>query len=104
MSDLSIDEIITVTVCSKCGKGIPPWSPILSVGIDNEPLWFTTTQHEDICNGHLIIVERRSQIERLELEEFMSGEQWTAEQAAKMKSTSKPIRHKNERDAGGQDE
>lgn len=80
----AFDEMITVTVCSKCGKGIPPWSEMLSAGIDNQPIWFTTTQREDFCNGRLIMVGRQGQIERVELEEFMTGEQWTEEQFARM--------------------
>jgi hypothetical protein len=100
----AFDEMVTVVVCAKCGKGIPPWSDeMLSVGIDNQPIWFTTTQREDFCNGRLIIVERQAQIERVEIEEFMRGEQWTEEQFAKMRlNQTETIRTiGDERNAGG---
>jgi hypothetical protein len=97
----AFDEMVTVVVCAKCGKGILPWSDeMLSAGIDNQPIWFTTTQREDFCNGRLIIVERQAQIERVEIEEFMRGSQWTPEQIARMKweEENQAIRTNNERD------
>jgi DNA-directed RNA polymerase subunit RPC12/RpoP len=66
---IAIDEIQLVSVCSKCGKGIPPWSPLLSMCIDTDPLWFviqgTKGIREDTCNGKIMHVERSEQIRKV---------------------------------------
>jgi len=80
---IAFDEVVTVTVCRRCGRGFPPWSA-LSTHIDSLPVWWTTTELGPKCNGQILKVARRDQIHRVEAEEFLRGEQWTAEEIAKM--------------------
>lgn len=75
-----------VHICAKCGRGFPPWSDCLSMRIDDLPLWATTEVYEDLCRGGILELDEQSQIERCNLEEFFSGEQWTERKAEAMRS------------------
>lgn len=86
---VAFDEFVTVTVCLRCGRGFPPWAP-LSTGVDTLPIWWTQTERGPACNGQILAVLRRDQIERIENEEFFRGEQWTTEEATKMKQRTEP--------------
>lgn len=88
---LAFDEIITVQVCLRCGRGFPPWAP-LSTSVDTLPTWWTQnpSPRGPVCNGQILAVSRRDQIHRVDAEEFLRGEQWTAEEIAKMDERKEP--------------
>ncbi|HMH98997.1 MAG TPA: hypothetical protein VK577_20875 [Bradyrhizobium sp.] len=80
---IPFDEIVTVQVCLRCGRGFPPWS-VLSTRVDTLPVWWTTTETSPVCGGQILSVSRHDQIHRVEVEEFLEGEQWTPEEIKSM--------------------
>jgi len=95
---IAFDEIVTVNVCLRCGRGFPPWTP-LSSSIDTLSVWWAGVEVDadgqavirgPVCNGQILAVSRRDQIHRVDAEEFLRGEQWTAEEIAKMDERKEP--------------
>src|SRR6266700_4747459 len=86
---IAIDEVTTVTVCLRCGRGFPPYAP-LSSRVDTLNVWWTQNQRGPVCNGQILAVSRRDQIHRVEAEEFLRGEQWTEEEIKKMDERTEP--------------
>lgn len=84
---VAFDEIETVSVCVRCGRGFPPWCD-LSTRVDGLAVWWTQTECGPTCGGRILQVDRRAQIERIDNEEFFRGEQWTPEEIAIMMENS----------------
>jgi hypothetical protein len=89
---IAFDEIITVQVCLRCGRGFPPWS-VLSTRVDTLPIWWAGVEIRadgrpvlggPACGGPILSVSRHDQIHRVEVEEFLEGEQWTPEEIKSM--------------------
>lgn len=80
---VAFDEMVTVRVCLKCGRGFPEWTP--SIAVDGYAVWWTQSETGPRCGGAVISVGRRGQIEHVLDEEFFTGEQWTPEQVATLK-------------------
>lgn len=75
---IAFDEILTVNICLRCGRGFPPWTP-LSSGIDTLSVWWVGIEVDSagrsiisgpVCNGQILAVARRDQIERIDNEEI----------------------------------
>lgn len=76
---IAFDEVITVSVCLRCGRGFPSWS-VLSTRVDTLPIWWTSTETGPKCGGQILSISRHDQIRRVEAEEFYRGEEWTPEE------------------------
>lgn len=85
---IAFDEIETVPICVRCGRGFTPstqW-PDPSIRIDAQPVWWTQSETGRTCGGRVMDVPRRGQIEQLDDEEFYRGA-WSQEQFAQMTAT-----------------
>lgn len=58
---LSGRNIITVPVCSKCGRGFL----LKNAAVDSQPVWWTTDAEGPRCDGRVMHVDRLKQIERV---------------------------------------
>lgn len=64
MAPLSGRNIITVPVCSKCGRGfINEFAK--NAAIDSQPVWWTQTEEGPRCDGRIMHMDRMKQIEKI---------------------------------------
>jgi hypothetical protein len=63
-------NIITVAVCSKCGRGIIS----KNAAVDTQPVWFIGSGGQGpMCNGQVMHVDRMKQIERIYTDAIETG-------------------------------
>lgn len=62
--NLSGRNIITVPVCSRCGRGFLG-EIAKSVSVDSQPVWWTQGQNGPMCGGQVMHMDRMTQIERV---------------------------------------
>lgn len=68
MTALSGRNIITVPVCTKCGRGF--FNEFAkNAAIDSQPVWWTLEAEGPRCDGPIMHVDRMKQIERVYGEE-----------------------------------
>lgn len=57
-------NIITVPVCSKCGRGFIGKSA-KDAAIDSQPIWWWGEGEGPMCNGQIMHMDRKIQLERV---------------------------------------
>lgn len=70
---IAFDEIITVRVCVKCGRGFPSWTR-MSSPIDAQQVWWTLEAEGPRCDGRVLEVDRRSWIDALNFNAALNGD------------------------------